>query len=166
MDTDRTEVRTAGHTRRRLLLTGAAGAAGTTLAGCGLFGDDPAPKPPPAADPMAPVLDGAVTLAASYDRVIAVQPDLAARLTPIAEAHRAHAAELSRVLGVPAPAASAANPSAPPVASGTAALRSLRSAEQKAQQVAGKLCRTAPANRAALLGSISAARASHAEALR
>jgi hypothetical protein len=158
--------RTAGPTRRRLLTGAAAGIAGTTLAGCGLFGGDPAPKPTPAADPMAPVLDGAVTLAASYDRVIAAQPDLAARLTPIAEAHRAHAAELSRVLGMPAPAPPAVNPSAPPVASGSAALTSLHSAEQKAQQVAGRLCRTAPANRAALLGSISAARASHAEALR
>jgi hypothetical protein len=142
---------------------GALGA--TALAGCGLLPDDVAP--PPAPDPAQPVLDGAVALAAAYDRVIAAQPALAGRLTPIAAAHRAHAAELVRVIGAPAAVSAAPGPSGSP-ANGPAggAGTALRTAEQREQRTAAAVCRSAPANRAALLGSIAAARAAHAEALR
>jgi hypothetical protein len=156
----------AGRTRRRLLRTAAGtalGAAGVTaLAGCGLFDDDP--EPPPAPDPAQPVLDGALTLAAAYERLMVTKPALAGQLAPIAGAHRAHAAELARVIGGPAPAPSAAP--APSGDTGPGDVKALRTAEQKAQRTAATLCGTAPAARAALLGSIAAARAAHAEALR
>ncbi|AGZ45455.1 hypothetical protein [Actinoplanes friuliensis] len=150
--------------KRRQLIGAAAGTAlsATTLAGCGLFDDDPEPAPQP--DALQPVLDEAVRLAAAYDRVALAQPGLAGRLTPLADDHRAHVAELSRVIGAAVPSGAPAS-SAP---SGDAAdsVASLRKAEQAAQKTAAALCRTAPAARAGLVGSIAAARAAHAEALR
>lgn len=160
-------IRDTAHTRRRLLAAAAATASATAgLAGCGLFDDAPDPAPPP--DPLAPVLVAALALATAHDRVIAAQPDLARRLTPIADAHRAHAAELARVIGTAAAGTgvSAAPSAAPSAADAAAALRALRTAEQKAQRAAATACGQAPAGRAALVGSIAAARASHAEALR
>jgi hypothetical protein len=159
-----------GRTRRRVLRTAAGTAAGSVgvlaLAGCGLFGDDA--EPPSAPDPAQPVLDGALALAGAYDRAIAAQPALAGTLAPIVEAHRAHAAELTRMIGgrvrtsaaAPGPSGSAAGG---PAAGGVPALRT---AEQREERTAAAVCRSAPANRAALLGSIAAARATHAEALR
>jgi hypothetical protein len=47
-----------------------------------------------------------------------------------------------------------------------AALADLRKAERSAQRTAAAACRTAPAARASLVGSIAACRATHAEALR
>ncbi len=155
-----------GRTRRRVLGAAAGAAFGAAVGGCGLLDDDPQPAPPP--DPAQPVLDGARELAAAYDRAIAAQPALAGRLTPIAEAHRAHAGELARIIGG---SAATTAPSATATPSGSVGdpagtVRALRTAEQKAQRVAATACRTAPANRAALIGSIAAARAAHAEALR
>ena len=160
-------IRDSAHTRRRLLGAAAGTALGSTgLAGCGLFDDEPDPVPPP--DPLTPVLDAALALAAVHDRTIATQPALAGRLTPIADAHRAHAAELVRVIGTPPPSAgTSAGPSvAPPALDAIAALKSLRAAEQQAQRAAATACRRAPAERAMLVGTIAAARAAHAEALR
>jgi hypothetical protein len=154
-----------GHTRRRLLGgTGLALGAGA-LAGCGLFEDDPAPLPP---DPLQPVLDEALTLAAAYDRALAAQPSLAKRLTPLAADHRAHVEELTRVIGRPAPstAASAAPAGPPPGTDAAETLATLRTAERRAQRTAAAAARQAPAERAALIGSVAACRASHAEALR
>lgn len=147
----------AGHTRRRVL--GATGglAGAVTLGGCGLFGDDE-PEPAPAPDPLQPVLDEALALAGAYQRLAVTQP----RLAPIAEAHRAHATELAKVIGATLPSGSAA-PSAAAVPGTVAALRT---AELAAQKTAVAACRAAPAERAALVGSIAAARATHAEALR
>ncbi|MFC3382243.1 hypothetical protein [Couchioplanes azureus] len=147
--------------KRRQLLGAAAGAAvGVSgVAGCGLFDGDPEPAPQP--DPLQPLLDEAVRLAASYDRTIAAEPGLRERLSPLAGDHRAHAAELAAVIGVTAPSV------APSAAAGdTPTLASLRRSEQAAQKTAAAACRTAPADRAALTGSIAAARAAHAEALR
>jgi hypothetical protein len=45
-------------------------------------------------------------------------------------------------------------------------LAQLRGAEQQARQTAADVCVSAPADRAALVGSIAAARASHAEVLK
>ena len=108
------------------------------------------------------MLDGALTLAAAYERLALSKPALAGQLSPIGAAHRAHAAELTRMIGGPAPSVSVA-PSGGP---GPGDVAGLRVAEQKAQRVAATLCGVAPAARAALLGSIAAARAAHAEALR
>jgi hypothetical protein len=140
-------------------------AAGMTLSGaaltaCGLFGDDPAPTPPP--DPMQPVLDEARALAAQCDRLALAQPDLAARLTPLGDDHKAHVAELTRLLQT------TVAPSASALAAETAAdttVAELRAAEQKAQRTAYLTAKTAAADRAGLLGSIAACRATHVEAL-
>jgi hypothetical protein len=147
-------IRDNGPTRRGLL----AAAGVTALAGCGIF--DSGPDRPPAPDLLQPVLDEAVALAAAYDRVAAVQPALARRLDPLAADHRAHAAELARVIGTSPPSASAR------AASTAATLGDLRAAVQAAQRTASTACRQAPAARAALVGSIAACRASHVEALR
>jgi hypothetical protein len=205
----------AEHSRRRVLATAVtAGVTVPALAGCGLF--NAAPELPAAPDPLQPLLDEALVLVAAYDRAIAAQPGLATRLTPLADDHRAHAAELSRVTGkalpstgvplpsaavppgsptvppastavppasatVPpastgvslpsaaVPAASAAVPAAsanPAVAAAADLVAGLRAAEQAAQKTAIAACRQAPAHRAALVGSIAACRATHAEALR
>lgn len=144
-----------GHTRRGLL---AAAAGATALAGCGIF--DSGPDDPPAPDPLQPVLDEAVALAVAYDRVAAAQPALARRLGPLAADHRAHAAELARVIGTAVPSAPA------PAASAAATIGGLRAAVRAGQRTADTACRQAPASRAALVGSIAACRASHLEALK
>ena len=100
-------------------------------------------------------------LAAAYDRLIVTRPDLTDRLTPLSANHKAHIAELSRLIeSSPPPSA----PASAPAAEGT--LSELRTAEQEAQRTAAALARTGPGDRAALLGSIAACRATHAEALR
>lgn len=145
-------------TSRRFLLGALAGSA--ALAGCGILDREPDPAPQP--DALQPLLDEALALAAAYDRAIVAQPGLAARLTPLAEDHRAHATELARVIGARLPSAA---PSAPaPSAADTTA--TLRKAEQAAQKTAVAACQAAPPERAALTGSIAACRATHAEALR
>jgi hypothetical protein len=152
--------------KRRQLIRVAAGAAlsVTTLAGCGLLDDEPEPVPEP--DALQPVLDEALQLAAAYDRAVLAEPGLAKRLQPLADDHRAHAAELARVIG--ATPASAAPSASAPAAAGDAAdsVAALRKAEQAAMKTASAACRTAPAARAGLVGSIAASRATHAEALR
>ncbi|AGL20322.1 hypothetical protein [Actinoplanes sp. N902-109] len=141
--------------RRRQLLGGVAGTAGlAALAGCGLFDHDPEPAPAP--DALQPVLDEAVALAAAYDRAAVNNPDLAA----FAQDHHAHATELAKLIGATLPSAAA---SAPVAGDDSAALRK---AEQAAQKTAAAACKAAPAERAAIVGSIAAARAAHAEALR
>ena len=147
------------HTRRQVL-GAAAGLGALGLAGCGLFDDEPAP--PQAPDALQPLLDEALALAAAHDRAVAAQPGLGARLTPLADDHRAHAEELARVIGRAQPSAGASVAASTPVDT----LATLRAAEQAAQRTAAAACRQAPAERAALVGSIAACRATHAEALR
>ena len=107
---------------------------------------------------MQPVLDEARALAARYDQLALAQPGLAARLTPLGDDHKAHIAELSRLIEAsPAPSASA-----PAVET---SLAELRTAEQKAQRTAITSAKAASADWAALLGSIAACRASHVEVL-
>ncbi|MEU4568512.1 hypothetical protein [Micromonospora sp. NPDC023956] len=156
---------TAGHTRRKVLRTGALlalGGATASAAGCGLLDRDGPPPPP---DPLTPLVDGALALAARYQAAIDADPALAGRLTPIAEAHRAHATELAAAIGVALPSASPSAPAGAPT--GTAAvLADLRAAEDRARAEAATFCAEAPADRAALVGSIAAARATHVEVLR
>ncbi|MDR6325632.1 hypothetical protein J3R03_009828 [Actinoplanes couchii] len=147
------------HSRRVFLGVVAAGS--TALAGCGLFDDGPEPDPQP--DPLQPLLDEALALAGAYDRVIVATPNLAARLTPLAEDHRAHATELTKLIGA---AVASIAPSASAPAGPTDTTATLRKAEQAAQKTAVAACRAAPRERAALVGSIAACRATHAEALR
>ncbi|GAA0472811.1 hypothetical protein Aca07nite_14970 [Actinoplanes capillaceus] len=146
-------------TSRRLLLGTALSSA--ALAGCGLLDSEPEPEPQP--DPLQPLLNEALALAAAYDRAILADASLAARLTPLADDHRAHAAELSRVIGTAAPSV-APSSSAPAGAGETTA--TLRKAEQAAQRTAVAACKAATPERAGLTGSIAACRATHAEALR
>jgi hypothetical protein len=164
--TSRRDVRPRRHVLR--LAAGAALAGGAAiLSGCDLVRDDqPAPAPPP--DPLLPLHAEALRLASAYDAALQAQPPLAGRLTGLATAHRAHAAELGRIIRPPAPADPAASGSAAPAPDGDSAavLTALREAEQAGQRAAAAACRAAPADRAALLGSIAAARASHVEALR
>jgi hypothetical protein len=139
---------------------GAAGLGVAGLAGCGLLDDDP--EPPEAPDPLQPLLEQALALAASYDRAVVNQPGLATRLAPLADDHRAHSAELARLIGTTLPSTVASAP-----AGGAAeTVATLRAAEQAAQKTAVAACKAAPAERAALIGSIAASRATHAEALR
>ncbi|BEL11846.1 hypothetical protein Q0Z83_100370 [Actinoplanes sichuanensis] len=131
------------------------------LAGCGVFDSEPEPAPPP--DAFQPLLDETLALAAAYDRVIVSQPALATRLTPLAEDHRAHAADLSRLIGA---ALVSAAPSASAPAAPADSVATLRKAELAGQKTAAAACKAAPADRAMLAGSIAACRATHAEALR
>ena len=153
------------HTRRRVLAGAGAVTATAALTGCGLLGDDE-PAPTPAPDPLQPLLDEALALAAAYDRAALTQTALSARLTPMAEDHRAHAAALAQLIGAALPSGAAAPPSAAPAAgSATATLTELRAAERTAQKAAVDACRATTADRAALVGSIAACRAIHADAL-
>jgi hypothetical protein len=151
-----------GHTRRGLLGAGA-GVGIAALSGCGLFDDDP--EPPPAPDALQPLLDEALALAAAYDRAAVAQPGLAARLAPLAADHRAHADALNRLFGKTV-SASAAAPAPSATNAADDVIASLRTAEQAAQRSAAAACKNAPSDRAALVGSIAACRATHAEALR
>jgi hypothetical protein len=150
-----------GHTRRGVLGVAASTVVVASMSGCSLFGKDPEPERP---DALQPILDEALALAAAFGQAALAAPDLSPRLTPLAADHRAHAAELSRVIGKPAPSPSAA-PSAP-AGDAAALLRQLRTSVQAAQRSAATACRQAPAARAALVGSIAACRATHTEALR
>jgi hypothetical protein len=157
-----------GWSRRGVLrAAGLTAVAAAPLTGCDLFDKKPAPKTP---DPLTPLISDALGLAARYDAAIASYPDLAARLTPLAQAHRAHAAELARVTGAAVPSASAgASGSATggsPAGDAESALAALRTAEQQGREAVAKACLDAPPARAALLGSIAAARATHLEVLR
>jgi hypothetical protein len=180
---------------RRTLLVGAVCGAGLlALGGCGAGTDDGRPTGP---DPLEPVLAAAVYLADRYSAAMTALPDLAARLTPLRDAHRAHIVALTRELGTAesgvlpsgrppaapsAPAASAtgqsptgspgisggaaAAPSAGPLPSDRAGiLADLKALERIGRQQAVAVCLAGPGYRAAMLGSIAAARASHVEAL-
>ncbi|MEU8813984.1 hypothetical protein [Actinoplanes sp. NPDC048796] len=149
-----------GHSRRWVLGTASAvGAA--ALTGCGLLDDDE-PEPPKAPDPLEPLLAEALALATAYDQAVVSQPGLRTRLAPLAEDHRTHAAEMSRLIGRPLASAPVASASAGPATT----VAALRQAEQAAQKTAVAACKVAAPDRAGLVGSIAASRATHAEALR
>ncbi|WP_018219006.1 hypothetical protein [Salinispora vitiensis] len=135
------------------------GSAVPSLTGCDPFNQEPTPP-----DPLAPMVDEALALAATYRDAATTHPTLAGRLAPIAEAHAAHAAELARITKVALPSATPTT-STPADADADATLTGLREREQTAGDSAARACLAAPAGRAALLASIAAARASHLEAL-
>lgn len=161
-------VKDSTYSRRRLLGTATALAAGATvvggLGGCGLLDRDK-PDPPDSLDPL---LAATVALAARYDAAIANQPQLAERLTSLRDAHRAHAKALAQLIGRPASSLSPSPPAtttAPTPADAAAAVAELRKAERSGQEAAADACLAAHPDRTALLGSIAAARASHLEVL-
>jgi hypothetical protein len=151
-----------GLSRRSVLgAAGAVGAAGA-IAGCSWFADEPPPPP----DPLAPFLAATRALAARYDTVLAAHPDLTGRLAPLLEAHRAHETALVGLIGRPELVSASPPPtSAAPPADPDEALATLRDAERDGQTEATEACLAAPSERAGLLGSIAAARATHAEVL-
>jgi hypothetical protein len=160
-----------GWTRRAVLA-----AAGSTLAGtasgCSWPGSDPPPPPPPP-DPLEPLLAGTRALADRSPRVLAGHPGLAGRLSPLHRAHREHETALLAViarpgLASPSPGSGTWHPpraSRPVPTDPVDAVAELRAAEQQARTEAARACLSAPPGRAALLGSITAARATHAEVL-
>jgi hypothetical protein len=98
--------------------------------------------------------------------MISAHPNLAGRLGPIRDNHRAHLATVAKLIGPtasqsPSPAASVA---VPPEAD--AAVRELRDAERDGKQAATRACLAAKREYAELLGSIAAGRATHQEVLR
>jgi hypothetical protein len=163
--------------RRELLRAGVLAAfvaSVPALTGCDLLDREPDPAPEP--DPLAPLLAGALDLAARHQRAIADHPRLADLLGPIEAAHRAHAEELARLTGTALPSSSPSAPTGGPGPTGPggtapagdpAAVRAeLRAAEQRGREAAAEACLAAPAERATLVGTIAAARAAHAEVLR
>ncbi|TDC73512.1 hypothetical protein E1193_25435, partial [Micromonospora sp. KC606] len=116
-------------------------------------------------DPLEPLAGESRELAARHRAAIAADPGLADRLTPIAEAHAAHADEIHRLIGRPAPSGPATTGATATPGDRAALLAALREAEQRGRQSAAKACAEAPGERAALLGSVAAARATHVEAL-
>jgi hypothetical protein len=147
------------HTRRAVLRTVLGGALTVGLAAAC---DSPAPVKPTRPDPLTPFLRDTQALLARYDATVTAQPQLADRLTPLRDDHRAHVLALNRELGFPSPA-----PVAPAsdAAAGADPLAGLRDAEKAATAAATDACLAAPSYRAALLGSIAACRASHVQAL-
>jgi hypothetical protein len=167
----------ARYSRRTVLGAALGGLVGTasavTLAGC----DKPGPAPGrKIADPLNPLYRDTAALLARYEATIAALPELAARLTPLRDAHREHLRALAREIGPnldsPAPAASgpaaASAPADAPTNAPTnagAALAALRDAEKAGAAAARAACLAGPSYRATLLGSIAAARASHDQVL-
>ncbi|MGN9803702.1 hypothetical protein [Micromonospora sp. L32] len=147
--------------RAGALLT--AGGVTLPLTGCDLFDRN---EPPPPPDPLEPLAAESRELAARHRAAVAADPTLADRLTPIADAHAAHAEEIQRLIGRPAPAGSPAAGATPPGTERDGLLAELRAAEKRGRESAAKACGAAPAERAAVLGSIAAARATHVEVLR
>jgi hypothetical protein len=141
------------HSRRAVLraaLGGAAAAAG--IAACDSPQQKPAAKPAP--DPLNPFYRDTATLLGSYEATLTAQPGLSERLAPLRDAHRAHLQALAREIGPGLENSAAGEPAAASVAA-------LLAAEQEAAAAAKAACLSAPSYRAALLGSIAAARASH-----
>ncbi len=117
-------------------------------------------------DPLNSFYHDIAALLAQYEAIMTAQPVLAARLSPLRDAHREHLRALAREIGPglddPSPTVSASGALPVDAASSVSALRA---AEKEASAAARAACLAGPSYRAALLGSIAAARASHAEAL-
>jgi hypothetical protein len=175
---------------RRAVLTGVICGLGLLVtAGCEAETGRSGPAAP---DPIEPVLTAAIYLADRYAAAATAVPDLSGRLTPLQAVHRAHITALARELGLvasgvlpsgrppdttagsrPAPGSSAPGSSTPGIPAGAAPLPTeraalladLRGLERTGQAQAAAACLAGPGYRAALLGSIAAARAANSEVL-
>jgi hypothetical protein len=154
-----------GHTRRTVLTTVGVALAGASLAGC--EADDDGPTAVPAADAAAlrQVGGEALDLANRYAQAISQNPGQAAKLTPIRDAHREHAAAIGRSLDASVAPSAPPNPSGSASSGGGGALRALAVAEKGAAERAVTACVAAASYYAPLLGAVAAARASHVEVL-
>ena len=157
----------SGEAGRRAVLAGlAGGAAALALAGCPSTANRPVGRPAP--HPLTPMVAGTAALIDRYQATIGGYPDLGTRLQPLLTDHRAHLDALRAAMGTPVSSASptaSASASASVAADPAAALTALRAAEQAASADAAAACLAGPADHAALLGSISACRATHVEVL-
>jgi hypothetical protein len=145
---------------RRTVLTAAGSAGVVAVAGCDINADEPSAIPAASAEALRQVAAEALDLATRYDAAISQNPDQSARLTAIRDAHREHAAAIGRSLDTSvAPAAPAGSQ---PPGSG---LKALAAAEKAAAERAVVACVAAASYHAPLLGTVAAARASHAEVL-
>jgi hypothetical protein len=144
---------------RRAVLAGV-----VALSGCSWLDREPDEPPPP--DPLEPLLASTRALAARYQASVTAFPDLADRLQPVLANHRAHETALLELIGRPelASPSPGAGTWSPPLAEDV--LGELRDAERAARDEAAQACLAASPERAAVLGSITAARATHAEVLR
>jgi hypothetical protein len=136
------------------------------LTGCDLL--NPAPVAPPRPDPLIGMFSEAQAMVSRYDAAIRAFGSLSAQLTPLRDAHQAHATALAAIMK-PAPSTAAVASGAaasPPPGDAKAALATLRAFEQSGAKMAIEACVAATAARATLLGEIAAARASHLEVLR
>ncbi|GGS24740.1 lipoprotein [Streptomyces aureoverticillatus] len=161
--------------RRRSLLTGAAGAAGTTLlAGCSGSGDSGDGRPSAADKLRARAARDSAGLLRQYDAVLAAHAPLAERLRPL----RAEVARHEKAFGdgraTPSPATprpegspTTRRPGGSPAPVSVPddpkeALRFLATAERELAGRRGKELLDAPAELARLLASVAAAGAAHA----
>lgn len=174
---------------RRRLLAAATLTAGGAVTGCtgGDSARTPTPSPPPESlDPLEPILTGALALVAAYDRAAEFFPELATRLAPLREQSAEHVLALQLALAVPtmtppSPAVSTGTsagsgtglptghpgtsptsaPGASPPVDPAAALAGLRARLGAIRSATGQLCLTTTAERAPLIGSLTAATACH-----
>ncbi|TDQ65649.1 hypothetical protein EV188_101901 [Actinomycetospora succinea] len=150
-------------TPRRTVLQGAAAVVAVTgLAAAGCARDE---GPDELEAPLAAARADAATAAAAA----AAYPDLAARLTPVADARHAHAdalaAEIRRARPDRAPVVDATPAPADRPASAAAALTALRGSLGTARDAAGALALTTASYRCGLLTSVAASCAGQATVL-
>ncbi|MGH4035350.1 hypothetical protein ACQB60_41330 [Actinomycetota bacterium Odt1-20B] len=160
--------------RRRSLLTGAAGAAGTALlAGCsGASGPDADERPSAARRLRGRAVQDSTELLARYDAVLAAHPGLRARLAPLRAEVARHKAAFAEGLPEATPSSGPAGPSASPSTGASpvpsvpgdekAAARGLAAAERELSDRRGTALLDAPPELARLLASVAAAGAAHA----
>lgn len=136
------------------------------LAGCDWLRSDP---PPPVPDPLDQFIWSTQELAQRYESTLTAYPELTERLGPLHATHVAHLAALRDVVGRDPAPPSPTNPAGTfrpaPGQDPDTAVVALREAEEAAQAEAAQACLAAPPARALLLGTITAARASHVSVL-
>lgn len=152
----------AGTSRRTVLRGAGALVAVTGLVAAGCARDE-------GPDELEGPLGAARSDAAAATAAVAAFPDLGERLTPVADARRAHAdalaAEVRRARPDRAPAVDGPAAPAPVPASATEALTALRGSLGAARDAAGALALTTASYRCGLLTSVAASCAGQATVL-